>query len=62
MPNCPPDDQSTIHGEDMPPMNLPVDQYFDHFQSLLDGTEWTFTGRGAGDFAELRRYIENYTV
>lgn len=62
MPICPPDEQNTVHGEEMPPMNLQVDQYFEHFQSLLNGTEWTLTGHDAGDFAELGRYIENYTV
>lgn len=62
MPICPPEDQNTVHGGDMPPMNLQVDQYFEHFQSLLNSAEWTLTGHDAGDFAELGRYIENYTL
>lgn len=34
-----------------------VEDYYNHYQSLLNDPDWALTGQDVGDFAELRRHV-----
>lgn len=35
----------------------PVEDYYNHYQSLLNDPDWVLTGQDVGDFAELRKHV-----
>ncbi|KAH7151734.1 hypothetical protein B0J13DRAFT_247363 [Dactylonectria estremocensis] len=35
----------------------PIEDYYNHYQSLLNNPDWTLTGQDVGDFAELRKHV-----
>ncbi|KAM5357968.1 hypothetical protein ACJZ2D_015736 [Fusarium nematophilum] len=37
--------------------DLPLEDSFDQYQSLLNDPDWVLTGQDVGDFAELRRHV-----
>ncbi|CAG9985013.1 unnamed protein product [Clonostachys byssicola] len=49
----------TVPSDDLIPIDMPMDEYFAHFQSLLDNPDWYLTGRDVGDLAEFGRHIVN---
>ncbi|KAK7217776.1 hypothetical protein V2G26_005779 [Clonostachys chloroleuca] len=49
----------TVPSDDLIPIDMPMDEYFAHFQSLLDSPDWYLTGRDVGDLAEFGRHIVN---
>uniref|UniRef100_A0A8H7KAX0 Zn(2)-C6 fungal-type domain-containing protein n=1 Tax=Bionectria ochroleuca TaxID=29856 RepID=A0A8H7KAX0_BIOOC len=48
-----------VPSDDLIPIDMPMDEYFAHFQSLLDNPDWYLTGRDVGDLAEFGRHIAN---
>ncbi|KAH6887600.1 hypothetical protein B0T10DRAFT_530032 [Thelonectria olida] len=36
---------------------FPIEEYYGHYQSLLNDPEWTLTGQDVRDFAELQRHV-----
>ncbi|KAF7547906.1 hypothetical protein G7Z17_g7401 [Cylindrodendrum hubeiense] len=35
----------------------PIEDYYNHYQSLLNDPDWALTGQDVGDFAELRKHV-----
>ncbi|KAH7161526.1 hypothetical protein EDB81DRAFT_784957 [Dactylonectria macrodidyma] len=35
----------------------PIEDYYNHYQSLLNNPDWSLTGQDVGDFAELRKHV-----
>ncbi|CAG9936364.1 unnamed protein product [Clonostachys rosea f. rosea IK726] len=48
-----------VPSDNLIPIDMPMDEYFAHFQSLLDNPDWYLTGRDVGDLAEFGRHIAN---
>lgn len=51
----------TVPSDDLIPMDIPLDEYYGYFQSLLDNSDWYLTGQDVGDLAEFGRHVVNFS-
>ncbi|KAH7208668.1 hypothetical protein DER44DRAFT_823308 [Fusarium oxysporum] len=49
----------TVPSDDLIPTDIPLDEYYGYFQSLLDNSDWYLTGQDVGDLAEFGRHVVN---
>ncbi|KAF5265336.1 hypothetical protein FOXYS1_3850 [Fusarium oxysporum] len=51
----------TVPSDDLIPTDIPLDEYYGYFQSLLDNSDWYLTGQDVGDLAEFGRHVVNFS-
>jgi proline utilization trans-activator len=51
----------TVPSDDLIPMDIPLDEYYSYFQSLLDNSDWYLTGQDVEDLAEFGRHVVNFS-
>ncbi|KAF4960069.1 hypothetical protein FSARC_10564 [Fusarium sarcochroum] len=51
----------TVPSDDLIPTDIPMDEYYGYFQSLLDNSDWYLTGQDVGDLAEFGRHVVNFS-
>ncbi|KAH7267784.1 uncharacterized protein BKA55DRAFT_671583 [Fusarium redolens] len=51
----------TVPSDNLIPMDIPLDEYYSYFQSLLDNSDWYLTGQDVEDLAEFGRHVVNFS-